>query len=176
MKTWTIVALVVAVLALGLAAYTWKITRPAPAPPAAAPAAPRVGCTACHTKTAEADHTLGAEALAKPGHPTKAPDNTPIDSSTKFQTCMECHATASTGKARAASVAMAYIAHPAHMFSSIFGPRLNGTCWSCHTLDAQGRFLVVPEKVDVTDKGIPTTLPIPTLWVPRQGLVSGTGG
>lgn len=176
-KSWAIVALVVAVIALGIAGYTWKITRPAPAPPAQAPAAPRVGCTACHAKRSPAkDYSLGGEALKVANHPTKAPDNTPIDSNTKFSTCMECHATASTGKAKAASVAMAHIAHPVHLFSKTFGPELGGTCWSCHTLDAQGRFLVITEKVDVTDKGIPKQLPIPSLWVPRQGMVTATGG
>lgn len=168
-----LVAAVAFLLAIGGLAGCQQEPEPQPDTAVDEPEPPRVGCTACHVKVdEERNYTLGHEALGVEGHPTAGTDGTPITDDTPFAVCMDCHATAASGKGVAASVPMALMAHPAHMFSDIFD-RYDGNCWSCHTVDAEGTFLVITEKVDVTMGGIPTALPIDPskIWVPREGMM-----
>jgi len=176
LKTWVAIAVALAVAALALSIYTFSATRPEPEPDAGAqkPSPPRVGCTACHVKVSDQkNYTLGAEALAIENHPTQTPEGEPINEQSTFSDCMTCHATAASGRAVAAKTPMVLTAHPAHMFSEIFTEELGGTCWSCHLIDSRGNWLVVPDKVDVEETGIPKELPVPNLWVPRAGTAGG---
>ncbi len=49
---------------------------------------------------------------------------------------------------------MRAIVHPAHMFSKTFVDEFQGNCFSCHDVDGTGQFKVIPEKINVNEKGV----------------------
>ena len=58
------------------------------------------------------------------------------------------------------------IVHPVHMFSQIFKYEFGGNCFSCHNVDSDGVFEVLPDEVSVSSSGIPETIPIPGAYKP----------
>lgn len=141
--------------------------------PVAAPAPPRRGCLSCHVLVNPDDgrYTLAYEgkvrAEAAGGtHPTMSPSGVSIKPTdqTGIEPCLECHAPgtgARAGMGVIAPLALRDIVHPAHMFSNGFKNNYNGNCFTCHNVNGQGGWDVLSEKVDVNEKGIPHTVPIP---------------
>ena len=121
------------------------------------------GCLTCHTLVdpATGRYTLAYEAkAADPNHP-------PLQQTATLSDCLACHAAdAATGKGTFAPINMMDIVHPAHMFSQIFNYEFGGNCFSCHNVDADGVFEVLPDAVSVSDNGIPNTIPIPGAYKP----------
>ena len=118
-------------------------------------APPNRGCTACHVQIApDGRFTLAWEAMnADPKHP-------PLTNGFKstFQDCMLCHATkGTTGIAGVvAPLSLRAIVHPAHLNSEVFESEFRGNCFTCHEVDNGGKFMVLPEKVNVNPKGVQT--------------------
>lgn len=131
---------------------------------AAEAAKPRRGCTSCHTlrDPATGKYTLWYEATSRAAagggtHPT-----IPRDASVSV--CLACHARGTgdrAGKGVVAPLALSDIVHPAHMFSEHFVDSYKGNCFTCHNVNAEGVFELLPEMVEVTEKGIPEVVPIP---------------
>lgn len=117
----------------------------------------RRGCTACH---AIVNATTGAYGLAYEaknayaGHPFAATDNK------TYQDCMVCHASKTNGLGVGAGISMRDIVHPVHMNSGIYVGEFRGNCFNCHNVDYNNVFQILPVKVDTSDDGIPSTLPI----------------
>ena len=149
---------------------------------AVAAGAPRRGCLACHTL---ADRTTGKYTLAYeaherveidyPGreHPTMAPDGTSIKPTdqTGPDVCLQCHKPGTgdrEGKGARAPLALRDIVHPAHLFSETFTQHYNGTCFTCHNVNGDGDFVLLGEKVDTNEKGVPKTLLQGTGKIPGQ--------
>ncbi|MHB1006819.1 MAG: hypothetical protein ACYC3S_14415 [Chloroflexota bacterium] len=140
--------------------------------PAAAPEAPRRGCLACHVKVSpDGRYTLAFEAKERAAaagatHPTTSPSGVSIapTDQTGIGPCLECHAPgqgARAGKGNIAPIALRDIVHPAHLFSTTFKEHYNGGCFTCHNVNGEGGWDVLQDKVDVNEKGVPQTLPIP---------------
>lgn len=134
---------------------------------------PKRGCPACHTlvdaKTGK--YTLSYEAherveARKRAHPDVAPDGTPIKSTDNpnVKTCLLCHAPgtgAREDKGKIAPLMLRDIVHPAHMGSQYFKIYYGGSCFTCHDVDGEGKFLLLTEKVDTNEKGVPNPEKIP---------------
>ena len=120
-------------------------------------AAPRRGCTACHTQIApDGRYTLAWEAM----NAAKANGGThpalPNGFKTTEKDCLTCHASQSTGDAGvAAPLSLRAIVHPAHLFSETFTSEFHGNCFSCHDVDGSGKFTVLPDKLNVDAHGVP---------------------
>lgn len=137
--------------------------------------AQRRGCSACHVLVDKdtGKYTLSFEAQerskARGGqHPNTAPDGTSLapTSEAGIKTCLLCHAPgtgARAGKGKIAPLSLRDIVHPAHMGSQIFKLHYGGQCFTCHDVDGEGNWLVLSDKVDTNDKGVPNPdkLPIP---------------
>lgn len=135
----------------------------------------RRGCPACHSLTnpSTGAFTLPYEAEERVKargrtHPTVAPDGTSIKPTddVKVTVCLQCHAPGSgerENKGVVAPLMLRDIVHPAHMGSQYFKLHYGGQCFSCHNVDRQSNWLILTEKVDVNDKGVPnpTLIPIP---------------
>ena len=120
-------------------------------------AAPRRGCTACHTQIApDGRYSLAWEAANAAQalgltHPTL-----PNGFKSTEQDCLTCHASQSTGDAGvAAPLSLRAIVHPAHEFSDIFTSEFHGNCFSCHDVDGSGKFTVITNKMNVDSLGVP---------------------
>jgi hypothetical protein len=130
------------------------------------------GCQACHTliDPSTGRYTLSYEAhAADPNHPNIAPGGIDISptSTAGLSACLTCHAAdAATGRGVIAPIDMMDIVHPVHMYSQIFKYEFGGNCFSCHNVDANGIFEVLPDAVNVSDNGIPKTIPIPGAYKP----------
>jgi len=136
---------------------------------------PRRGCPACHTliDPETGKYTLAYEAHERAEargheHPEVAPDGTPIGpkDNPNVKTCLLCHAPGTgerEGRGVMAPLMLRDIVHPAHMGSQIFKIHYGGNCFSCHDVDGEGEFLLLTEKVDVNEKGVPNpeNIPIP---------------
>ncbi len=140
--------------------------------PAPAAEAPRRGCLACHVKvSADGRYTLAFEAKVRAAaagavHPTTSPSGVSLQPTdqTGIAPCLECHAPgqgAREGKGNIAPISLRDIVHPAHMFSETFKEHYGGNCFTCHNVNGQGGWDVLQDKVDVNEKGVPRTLPIP---------------
>jgi len=117
----------------------------------------RRGCTACHAivNTATGQYGLAYEAKnAYAGHPFAATDNK------TYQFCMGCHASKQNGLGVGAGISMRDIVHPVHMNSGIYVGEFRGNCFNCHNVDFNNVFQILPVKVDTSEDGIPTSLPI----------------
>ncbi len=137
--------------------------------------AQRRGCPACHSLVDKATgkYTLAYEAHERAAarglkHPDVAPDGTSISatSDVNVTTCLECHAPGTGARANMGKVAplmLRDIVHPAHMGSQTFKLHYGGQCFTCHDIDGEGNWLILTQKVDVNDKGVPNPdkLPIP---------------
>ncbi len=132
------------------------------------------GCPACHAlvdKT-KGNYTIAWEAsnATNGQHPTTAPDGTSMKPTDEVSVtvCLQCHAPGANGKGKAAPLMLSDIVHPAHMSSVIFTRELNGGCFSCHNIDAEGNFTVLSEAVTVNEHGVPdpSKLPIPGAITP----------
>ncbi len=129
---------------------------------------PRRGCPACHTlvNTTSGQFTLAYEAHVATAarnrtHPAFQPTDNP-----NVTECFACHAPGTgdrAGKGTVAPLALRDIVHPAHLGSQIFKYELGGSCFSCHNVDGEGNWLILSQKVDTNDKGVPNpdNLPIP---------------
>ena len=129
---------------------------------------PRRGCPACHdlVNATSGQFTLAYEAHAATKarnrtHPAFQPTDNP-----NVTECFACHAPgtgARAGKGTVAPLALRDIVHPAHLGSQIFKYVLGGSCFSCHNVDGEGNWLILSQKVDTNDKGVPNPdkLPIP---------------
>ncbi len=120
-------------------------------------AAPRRGCTACHTQIApDGRYSLAweaANAVQSMGgtHPTL-----PNGFKSTEQDCLTCHASQATGDAGVgAPLSLRAIVHPVHMFSTIFSSEFHGNCFSCHDVDGAGKFAVITDKMNVNALGVP---------------------
>jgi hypothetical protein len=127
------------------------------------------GCTACHTlrDASTGKYTLSYEAHnAFPGHPNKTPSGVDISatSTAGVEACLECHA--SSGSGAIAGISLMDIVHPVHMFSQVFKYEFGGNCFSCHNVDSNGVFEVLPDAVSTNSKGVPDTTPIPGAYEP----------
>ena len=155
------------------AAATWQS--------AVAAGGPRRGCTACHTvidaQTGKYSLLYEAEVrtAAKGGgreHPKKAPDGTELTTSATVETCLQCHKPGTgsrEGRGASAPMSLRDIVHPAHMFSNTFKNNYGGNCFTCHNVNGQGGFDLLGTKVDVSEKGLPLTRPIPGTIPPSEG-------
>ncbi len=131
------------------------------------------GCPSCHIESDGIDYTLwGDVKRVFRNHRVSAPSGKPLNSNTNVETCLECHAAKSNGKGIGAERSMRDIVHPAHLFSKDF-QELNGTCFSCHNVEWDGRLVLLSRKVDTNSKGIPKKVPIPgALPIRTYGYVS----
>ncbi len=125
------------------------------------------GCTGCHTliDPSTGRYTLSYEAHnAVSSHPSTAPGGIDISptSTAGLSACLTCHA--SDGPM--AGISMMDIVHPVHMFSQIFKYEFGGNCFSCHNVDSDGVFEVLPDEVSVSSKGVPETIPLPGAYKP----------
>ncbi len=145
--------------------------------PPPAPAVPRRGCTACHVPVRpDGRYSLGWEAMnaAKAigiNHPTVSPSGISIKPTDTVgpAPCLECHGAGSGARADngvVANLSLRDIVHPAHMFSDIFPSEFKGNCFSCHNVNNEGEFMILGQKVDVNENGIPKVLPIPGMLEP----------
>lgn len=105
----------------------------------------RRGCPDCHAGP------YALENEVPDGHPS-------VPAGATVNDCLTCHAGDGTGIAPA----LREIVHPVHMYSKIFAWEFMGNCFSCHTNDADGNFLLLPAAVDTDDAGIPDEIPIGT--------------
>lgn len=120
----------------------------------------RRGCPDCHVPGSP--FTLAQEArLNAANHPTLADD-------AGFDTCISCHAPAAGGGGLAAPLSLRDIVHPAHMGSKIFAWELMGNCFSCHNVNSQGVFQILPQNVATDAKGVPDVVPIPGAVDPQR--------
>lgn len=127
-----------------------------PAPADANTPTPKRGCEDCHGPGSK--YSLYASAVAVEGHPpVKAGEMA------SYQSCMGCHR--ATGKQP-----MAEIAHPVHLYSSVFLDKYTGNCFSCHTVE-NGAFLVVPGTTQTKANGI--FLVSPEVVRPGEGNPTG---
>jgi len=144
-------------------------------PPAAE--APRRGCTACHVPVMpDGRYSLGWEAMnaAKAmgiNHPTVSPSGVSIKPTDTVgpAPCLECHGAGSGARAahgNIANVSLRDIVHPVHLFSETFLGEFTGNCFSCHNVSNDGTFMILGQKVDTTENGIPKVLPIPGILSP----------
>jgi hypothetical protein len=119
-------------------------------------ALPRRGCTACHVQIApDGRYSLAFEAEERAKALGKEHPKLPNGFNTKVQECLTCHAAAGEGNAGAgAPLSLRAIVHPAHMFSKIFAEEFQGNCFSCHDVNGKGEFKVIPEKINVNEKGV----------------------
>ena len=135
------------------------------------------GCTACHVPVVPTTgaYTLAFEAQAatNSSHPKTAPDGTSMDPKTiagqaaGLSTCLLCHASSpTTGGGVVAPVSIRDIVHPVHMGSSIFLNEFNGNCFSCHNIDKNGNYQVLPTAIQDNAKGVPEVIPIPGAYIP----------
>ncbi len=127
------------------------------------------GCASCHTliDSSTGRYTLSYEAHhAFPNHPNTSPSGADISatSTAGLSVCLECHA--SSGSGAIAGVSMMDIVHPVHMFSQIFKYEFGGNCFSCHNVDSNGVFEVLPDAVATSNNGVPQTMPIPGAYEP----------
>jgi hypothetical protein len=132
------------------------------------------GCPACHklVDKTKGNYTLAWEASnATDGkHPTTAPDGTSMNPTddVNVTVCLQCHAPGADGKGNVAPIMLSDIVHPVHMGSPTFTRELDGNCFSCHNVDANGNFNLLTQAVEVDAQGVPNTedLPIPGAIVP----------
>jgi hypothetical protein len=119
-------------------------------------AEPRRGCTACHVQIApDGRYSLAFEAEERAKALGKEHPKLPNGFNTKVAECLTCHAAAGAGNAGAgAPLSLRAIVHPAHMFSKTFLEEFTGNCFSCHDVDGTGQFKVIPEKINVNEKGV----------------------
>ena len=137
---------------------------------------PRRGCAACHVKTADKDYSLLAEAKGRAaGHPTTAPDGKAMNENTTVETCLQCHGAGANGRGTGAPLALRTIVHPAHMDSTTFTQKYTGNCFTCHDVDNTGTFVLLSQKVETNEKGVPKAVPIPGSVRPSENKAkSGT--
>ena len=131
---------------------------------------PRRGCPACHTliNSTSGQYTLAYEAIQaakarNATHPSYKPTDNP-----NVTECLTCHAPAPSNGTRAgrgtvAPLTLRDIVHPAHMGSQVFKVHYGGNCFTCHDVDGEGNFLILSQKVDTNNKGVPNPdkIPIP---------------
>lgn len=142
---------------------------------------PRRGCPACHALVdpETGKYTLPYEAHERAEargheHPNVAPDGTslePTNSDVRVTTCLLCH-TPGTGEREGKGViapwALRDIVHPAHMGSQFFKLHYGGSCFTCHNVAGDGTFELLTEKVEINEKGVPETVPIPGAISPSE--------
>ena len=145
-----------------------------------APTDVKRGCTACHVLV---DPTTGAYTLSfeahervkaqrgTDSHPSIAPDGTSIapTSTAGLAACLTCHASIETSeRGNLAPLSIRDIVHPAHMSSAVFINEFRGNCFTCHNVDNEGVFKVLPDAVATNDKGVPdpAKIPIPGAYEP----------
>jgi hypothetical protein len=119
------------------------------------PVAARRGCEDCHEPTGQFSLKNEAVNAANIGSHTGLADDADLND------CLVCHAMEADGTGTVA-IAMRDIVHPVHMGSKIFSWELMGNCFSCHNVDANGEFDVLPFNVATDDGGIPDVVPIAT--------------
>lgn len=120
-------------------------------------AAPRRGCTACHTQIApDGRYSLAWEAANAVQSMGRTHPTLPNGFKTTEQDCLICHASQATGDAGVgAPLSLRAIVHPVHMFSTIFSSEFRGNCFSCHDVDGSGKFAVIADKMNVNVLGVP---------------------
>lgn len=106
------------------------------------------GCPACHREVAPGrDHRLGVAASKIEGHPA-------VDATATVDDCLACHKPGGDAK-----LALRDIVHPLHFNSPIFTERYFGNCFTCHNVSLEGKFIVLKEKLEVDERGIPESTP-----------------
>lgn len=126
--------------------------------------APRRGCTSCHVPGS--NYSLINEAKERAevrgGEHPDLPGDTPVT------TCLTCHAPGKgdrQGMGAGAPFALRDIVHPAHLQSSHFVENYGGNCFTCHNVDGNGNFVLLGEKLDTNEKGVPNA---PIQGIPPQ--------
>jgi uncharacterized repeat protein (TIGR01451 family) len=80
------------------------------------------------------------------------------------QTCLVCHGAGQGPRAGLGTVAplsLRDIVHPKHMFSPIFLEHYTGNCYTCHNVNEQGKFVLLPwGKLSTDSSGIPNNPPV----------------
>lgn len=109
------------------------------------------GCPACHNVrqigNRQLDLRLGVEVTKLDGHP-KVSENAGVDD------CKTCHRPGGLGK-----LMLSTIVHPIHFNSAIFDENYRGSCFNCHEINADGKFVVLKKALEVDDRGIPKESP-----------------
>ncbi len=109
------------------------------------------GCPACHTLrqmgNRQMDLRLGALVSQIPGH-EGVPATAGVDD------CKSCHQPG--GKAK---LMLRTIVHPLHFNSAVFRENYRGNCFTCHDINADGKFVVLKKALEVNERGIPTESP-----------------
>jgi cytochrome c553 len=118
--------------------------------------AARRGCTDCHDPAGP--FSLKNEAV----NAVDIAPHTGLPNDAGLNTCLGCHAMEADGTGNLATISMRDIVHPVHMGSKIFAWELMGNCFSCHNVDAEGEFDVLPEGLATDEDGIPDAIPIAT--------------
>lgn len=109
------------------------------------------GCPACHDirqmGTRQLDLRLGAVANRVQGHP-QVPETSGVDD------CKSCHKPGGEAK-----LMLRTIVHPIHLNSPRFLEQYKGSCFNCHDINADGKFVVLKKKLEVNDRGVPVESP-----------------
>lgn len=109
------------------------------------------GCPACHNVrqmgTRQLDLRLGVLVSKLEGHP-KVPETSGVDD------CKSCHKPGGEAK-----LMLRTMVHPIHFNSAVFRENYRGSCFNCHDINADGRFIVLKKPLEVNERGIPTESP-----------------
>ncbi len=109
------------------------------------------GCPACHNVRQmgpqQLDLRLGTLVSRMEGHPL-------VDGNALYTACKECHQPG--GKAR---LMLRTIVHPIHFNSAIFRESYRGSCFNCHDINAEGKFIVLGKPLEVNERGVPRESP-----------------
>jgi Fe-S cluster biogenesis protein NfuA len=126
--------------------------------------------TGAYTLSFEAHERVKAQ-RGTDSHPSITSDGTSIapTSTAGLAACLTCHASSTTiDRGVSAPLSIRDIVHPAHMSSAIFINEFRGNCFTCHNIDRDGNYLVLPDAVATNTKGVPdpTKIPIPGAYLP----------
>jgi cytochrome c2 len=110
------------------------------------------GCPSCHNvrqlgPQQTLDLRLGAVVNRMEGHP-----QVPVDSA--YTDCKECHRPGGRSE-----FMLRTLVHPIHLNSAIFLENYRGNCFTCHDVNAEGKFKVLGKPLEVNERGIPTHSP-----------------
>lgn len=109
------------------------------------------GCPACHKVrqmgNRQLDLRLGVAINKLEGHPGVA-ETSGVDD------CLSCHKPGGEAK-----LMLRTIVHPIHLNSAIFLENYRGSCFTCHDINADGKFEVLKKALEVNERGIPKESP-----------------
>lgn len=109
------------------------------------------GCPACHNVrqmgNRQLDLRLGVLVSKIDGHQTVQPTD-------GVDQCKTCHQPGGRAK-----LMLRTIVHPIHLNSAIFRENYAGSCFNCHDINADGKFMVLKKPLEVDERGIPIQSP-----------------